>query len=135
VAFDEYFDERASRFNAFYRSERVSRAIGRGALIDRLQFAVDVADAIAARIVLDVGCGSGPLFEPLATRGIQVRAIDPAPAMVALATASARRLEGDVVVEERGWESLHAGDRADLAVALGVFDDVEDARPLLERLA
>ena len=63
--FDGYFDKRASRFAAFYRSEPVARLLGRGPLFDRLTGAVKLVDTLGSRRVLDVGCGSGPLFAPL----------------------------------------------------------------------
>ena len=56
-----------------------------------------------ARRVLDVGCGSGPLFAPLALHGIHVVGIDPAEAMVALVLAEAclEKFGGDSVDETR----------------------------------
>ncbi len=132
--FDTYFDERASRFAAFYRSEPVARLLGRGPLFDRLRGSVDIVAALGARRVLDVGCGSGPLFAPLAARGVQVTGIDPAPAMVALARREAQRLPGSVTVEERGWQTIEDHDGYDAAVALGVFDYVDDPVGLLARM-
>lgn len=84
--------------------------------------------------VLDVGCGSGPLFAPLAARGVHVTGIDPAPAMVALARNEAARHPGLVVVEERGWETIAERDAYDAALALGVFDYVDDPAELLRRM-
>ncbi|HUO47408.1 MAG TPA: class I SAM-dependent methyltransferase [Acidimicrobiales bacterium] len=132
--FDTYFDRRASRFAAFYRSEPVSRLLGRGPLFDRLTKAVDVVTARGARHVLDVGCGSGPLFGPLAERGIEVTGIDPAPAMVALAEREAARFPGRVRVEARGWEEIAEVDAYDAATALGVFDYVDEPEALLVRM-
>ncbi len=132
--FDTYFHDRASRFAAFYRSESVSRLLGRGPLFDRLRGGVDIAAAIGARRALDVGCGSGPLFAPLAQRGVHVTGIDPAPAMVALARHEAARLPGLVTVEERGWETIDDRDAYDIALALGVFDYVDDPAELLRRM-
>lgn len=132
--FDSYFHQRATRFAAFYKSEPVSRLFGRGALFDRLRFAVDVAIGLPATRVLDVGCGSGPLFAPLAGHGIQVTGIDPAEAMVALATEEARVFAGLVAVEQRGWEEITEVDAYDLAVALGVFDYVDRPADLLGRM-
>ena len=83
MPFDEYFDRRSGRFASLYRSRPVSRLLGRGALFDRLDFAVDKSLALGAERVLDVGCGSGPLFGPLAARGVHVTGIEPAPQMVA----------------------------------------------------
>jgi 2-polyprenyl-3-methyl-5-hydroxy-6-metoxy-1,4-benzoquinol methylase len=132
--FESYFHQRASRFAAFYKSEPVSRLFGRGALFDRLRFAVDTAISLSATRVLDVGCGSGPLFAPLAGRGIHVTGIDPAEAMVALATEEAQVYTGMVAVEQRGWEELTEVDGYDLAVALGVFDYVDRPGELLSRM-
>ncbi|MGO9344026.1 MAG: class I SAM-dependent methyltransferase [Acidimicrobiales bacterium] len=132
--FRTYFHRRASRFDAFYRSEPVSRLIGRGPIFDRLRGAVDLVTGLGAKSVLDVGCGSGPLFGPLADKGIKVTGIDPAPAMVALARERAGAFPDLVTVEQRGWEEIKERDSYDAAVALGVFDYVEDPRDLLGRM-
>lgn len=132
--FESYFQVRASRFAAFYKSEPVSRLFGRGALFDRLRFAVDTATGVGAATVLDVGCGSGPLFAPLAGRGVHVTGIDPAAAMVALAAEEAQVYPGLVDVEQRGWEDLTEVDAYDVAVALGVFDYVDRPAELLTRM-
>ncbi len=132
--FEGYFHDRASRFAAFYRSEGLSRLIGRGPLFDRLRGAVDIVTAVGATHVLDVGCGSGPLFDPLATRGVRVTGIDPAPAMVALARVEAARHPEIVTVQERGWETITEEDAYDAAVALGVFDYVDEPAVLLRAM-
>ena len=133
--FDTYFHDRASRFAAFYRSEAISRLIGRGPLFDRLRGCVDIVAGLGATNVLDVGCGSGPLFAPLAARGVHVAGIDPAPAMVALARLEAGRHAALVTVEERGWETVDDEDAYDVAVALGVFDYVDEPGELLSRMS
>jgi len=132
--FESYFHQRAARFAAFYKSEPVSRLFGRGALFDRLRFAVDTAVGLPAKRVLDVGCGSGPLFAPLAGRGIQVTGIDPAEAMVALASQQAADYPGLVEVEQRSWQEITEVDSYDLAIALGVFDYVDQPVDLLTRM-
>lgn len=134
MRFDQYFDQRSGRFASFYRSERVARILGRGALFDRLQFAVDKAIDLQAKRVLDVGCGSGPLFAPLASRGIGVTGVEPAPAMVALAESSAAKFFGLVEVRSQRWEDLDEKDSHDLAVALGVFDYVDEPVALLQSM-
>ena len=134
MAFDRYFDQASDRFSSYYGNERVTRALGRGALFDRLRFAVAKAEESGARRVLDVGCGSGPLFAPLATRGISVTGLEPAPAMLELARAEAAKFPG-VEVNEGSWEGLDADSSYDMAVALGVFDYVDAAAELLRRLA
>lgn len=132
--FDRYFHDRASRFAAFYRSEALSRLIGRGPLFDRLRGSVDIVTGLHATHVLDVGCGSGPLFAPLAERGVRVTGLDPAPAMVALAQVEAQRHPGLVTVQDRGWEAIDETDAYDVAVALGVFDYVDEPAVLLEAM-
>jgi SAM-dependent methyltransferase len=133
--FGTYFQRRASRFAAFYRSETVARLIGRGPLFDRARNAVDWVEGLQAEHVLDVGCGSGPLFAPLAERGVRVTGIDPAPAMIALARGEASRYLGAVTVEQRGWEQLGSSESYDVAVALGIFDYVDSAQLVLSRMA
>jgi SAM-dependent methyltransferase len=132
--FQTYFQRRADRFAAFYSSEPVARMLGRGPLFDRLRMAVDVSEGVGAKRVLDVGCGSGPLFAPLASSGIRVTGIDPAEAMVELAQKQAASFPGLVEVEQRGWEELTEVDAYDVAVALGVFDYVGEPGELLTRM-
>lgn len=132
--FKTYFHERAGRFSSFYRSEPVSRLLGRGPLFDRLRIAADTAVALSATRVLDVGCGSGPLFAPLASAGIHVTGIDPADGMVELARKEAASLDGKVDVEQRAWEQIDEVDAYDVAIALGVFDYVGDPADLLTRM-
>ena len=132
--FKTYFHERAGRFSSFYRSEPVSRLLGRGPLFDRLRIAVETAIALSATRVLDVGCGSGPLFAPLSAAGIHVTGIDPADGMVGLARAEAAAHPGMVDVEQRGWEQIDEVDAYDVAIALGVFDYVAEPAELLTRM-
>jgi SAM-dependent methyltransferase len=132
--FETYFHRRAGRFAAFYSSEPVARVLGRGPLFDRLRIAVEVSVEVGATRVLDVGCGSGPLFAPLASKGIHVTGIDPADAMVELARKQAEVFPGLVEVEQRGWEELEDVDGYDVAVALGVFDYVGRPADLLTRM-
>ncbi|MEI7859519.1 MAG: methyltransferase domain-containing protein [Acidimicrobiales bacterium] len=132
--FQTYFHQRARRFSSFYSSESVSRMLGRGPLFDRLRMAVDMSVAAGAKSVLDVGCGSGPLFAPLAEKGINVTGIDPADNMVALANAEATKYPGLVTVQQRAWADLDEVDVYDVAVALGVYDYVSDPADLLGRM-
>lgn len=135
MPFDRYFDERSKRFSSFYGNERLTRALGRGALFDRLEFAVQAAVEVDAKHVLDVGCGSGPLFEPLATKGIRVTGIEPARQMVDLAQQQADRFPRLVEVRQASWEDLDEHDAYDMATALGIFDYVKPAGELLARMA
>lgn len=132
--FGTYFDVRATRFAAFYGNERVARLLGRGPLFDRLRGAIEIVAACGATRVLDVGCGSGPLLAPLAARGIAVVGIDPAASMVELAQREVARHPQLLRVETRRWEDLEEEDAYDVAVALGVFDYVDEPAELLRRM-
>ncbi len=135
MAFDRYFDQASDRFSSYYGNERLTRALGRGALFDRLRFAIEMAVKLKAERVLDIGCGSGPLFAPLASRGISVTGIEPAPSMLELARAEAARFPGQVQVREGSWEELDEKDAYDMVAALGIFDYVDTPVELLTRLA
>jgi len=132
--FDSYFDQRARRFARFYRNEPISRMLGRGPILDRLRLTVDQIIGLRARHVLDVGCGSGVLIPPLAERGIRVTGLDPAPAMLQLAVKIAARYPGLAEVQQGRWEDLREEDAHDVAVALGVFDYVDQPAVLLAHL-
>jgi len=64
-----------------------------------------------------------------------VTGIDPAPAMVELARRQAAQIGDLVSVERLGWEELDYVDAFDAAVALGVFDYVDDPEKLLARMS
>ena len=59
--FRTYFHNRASRFDAFYKSERVSRLIGRGPIFDRLRGAVDMVTGLGSPIVANLASDLAPL--------------------------------------------------------------------------
>ena len=132
--FDGYFHDRASRFAAFYRSEPWPASSGGDRSSTVCGGSVDIVGALGARRVLDVGCGSGPLFAPARRRsGVHVTGIDPAPAMVASPGRGGGH-PGLVTVQERGWEAIDEVDAYDVAVALGVFDYVDEPSELLRRM-
>lgn len=116
----------------------MSRVIGRSALFERLDFAVAKVEELSANRVLDIGCGSGPLFGPLAARGVHVTGIEPAPGMISLAEDAAAACDGLVEIVRGGWEDLRSwdpNDRFDVAVALGIFDYVPNPEELLATMA
>jgi SAM-dependent methyltransferase len=63
-----------------------------------------------------------------------VTGFDPAPAMIALAQQRAAAFPDLVVVQERGWEQLEEADAYDVAIALGVYDYVDEPGELLSRM-
>ncbi len=133
--FETYFHQRARRFSSFYASEPVARALGRGPMFDRLRLAAQITLSLAPSRVLDVGCGSGPLFAELAPEGIRITGIDPAEAMVTLARQEAAKYGDLVELEQSAWEDLRSVDEYDVAVALGVFDYVSQPELLLQNMS
>ena len=98
-----------------------------------MAYAIAKVTSLHAKSVLDIGCGSGPLFAPLGARGIRVVGVDPALAMVKLARASAAKYPDLIEVRQHGWEDIDEVDAYDVAVALGVFDYVDQPADLLTR--
>jgi SAM-dependent methyltransferase len=66
-----------------------------------------LAEGLAGRRLLDVGCGTGKSFEPMLAKGYQVTACDLSPAMVAQARARAGNAAEILVADMRGlpWDS------------------------------
>jgi SAM-dependent methyltransferase len=81
-----------------------------------LAFYRDLAAAVSATSVVDVGCGTGRLAVELARRGHRVTGIDPSPAMLAVAR---RRDGGDLVRWVEGDASCLGSDEYDLALMSG----------------
>lgn len=99
---------------------------------DDLDFYVDLADALGARTVVDVGCGTGCLAVRLAATGRSVVALDPAEASL----GAAKLKEGaDTVRWLHGGATVLPALGADLAVMTGnvaqaIATDREWARTL-----
>jgi SAM-dependent methyltransferase len=105
AGFEEYSD---SRLVAVYHSWDPSRR-------DHA-FYCDLAAAVSAASVVDLGCGTGQLAAELARRGHRVTGIDPSPAMLAVA---GRRDGGDRVRWVEGDASCLGSGEYDLVVMSG----------------
>jgi SAM-dependent methyltransferase len=94
---------------------------------------LDLAGDVAGRRILDVGCGSGPLFAALRDRGATVTGIDNSAGMLALAR---RRLgeDADLRVADLGGPLPYPGDMFDDAIASLVLHYLEDWGPALAEL-
>lgn len=85
------------------------------------EFYVNLAAELDARLILDLGCGTGLLTRELATPGRQVIGVDPAPAMLDFA----RRQPGaDRVKWINGDSSVLGQPGADLAIMTGNVSQV-----------
>ena len=136
-----YFDRHAEDFDTIYedrkgRLRRLRDQLSRGTVVQRLTFVDQLASEAPPGRVVDVGCGSGRFSVRLAEHGWQVVGLDFAAEMVVLAREHAAAagvadrctfLEADFLA----WDT--AGD-FDLGLAIGVFDYVGDAHPLLAKL-
>jgi SAM-dependent methyltransferase len=79
-------------------------------------FYVELVEAVGARAVVDVGCGTGVFAVDLARRGYHVTGVDPAPAMLDVART---RAGGDRVTWIHGDASDVPSAIADLVVMMG----------------
>jgi SAM-dependent methyltransferase len=83
---------------------------------DDVYFYIQLALDIKARVIVDLGCGTGLITRALAIEGRQVIGVDPAPAMLAYA----RRQPGaDRVKWVEGGGSAIGTPQADLAIMTG----------------
>ena len=129
---NQWFDELYTKANWFDK-------LLRKAVYHRMAVAAEISAELDAPTVLDVGCGSGHVAQHLLVNAgaAHVTGIDFSDSMLALAkdlfereglAARAEWIEGDVFNHD--W-----GDRRfDLVIALGVFDYVERASDLWQRM-
>jgi ubiquinone/menaquinone biosynthesis C-methylase UbiE len=78
---NEYFDSRASRWQALYEDTTLVGAIHRDRQVRALEWIERLA-LPAEAAVLEVGCGAGLMTVELAARGLRVDSIDSSAAMV-----------------------------------------------------
>jgi 2-polyprenyl-3-methyl-5-hydroxy-6-metoxy-1,4-benzoquinol methylase len=137
-----YFDRGADRFDLIYRGDkgplqRLTDRLFRGVVRQRFELILTRCGDVGGRRVLDVGCGSGRYSVELARRGAEVVGIDPAPAMIRIATAAA----GGAGVGDRcrfvqaDFLSWQHPEPFDIGLAIGLFDYVELPERFVSRLA
>jgi len=137
-----YFDQNAQDFDTIYETEksplrRWRDRLSRGTVVQRLDFAEDIAARHRSSRILDVGCGPARFAVRLAPRASEFVGIDFAPEMIALANQKAT--EAGVsdkcrfhAVDFLTWDP---GQEFDLALAIGVVDYVADPGPLLAKMS
>ncbi len=82
--------------------------------------------------LLDVGCGEATIAEFLALAGAEITAIDPNPAALAAARASAEAFGAPVsFVRGRAEDLLRNGERYDVILALDLLESVPDPARML----
>lgn len=85
--------------------------------------------------VLDVGCGAGLLSEPMARLGAAITGLDPAQANIAVARSHAEQSGLTIDYRSDPVETLAAGERFDVVVAMEVVEHVRDVDAFLRACA
>jgi 2-polyprenyl-3-methyl-5-hydroxy-6-metoxy-1,4-benzoquinol methylase len=141
----DYFEKLAPEYDrAFRRQGRgplnavVNRLFRGPTFVRRIRLLEEIFDRLQlnGRSVLDLGCGSGQVSLLAAAMGAQVRGIDIAPGMLALAReAAARAGLSDRARFEEGDVSRDALPEADVVLLVGVIEYYEDFGGLVRRAA
>ncbi|MGH9464515.1 MAG: class I SAM-dependent DNA methyltransferase [Thermoanaerobaculia bacterium] len=138
-----FFDGYAAQFDSIYG--HAGRRSWAGRLVDRTwrrtmfrrfrEVLRRTADP-AVRSVLDVGCGPGRYLVEFAGQGKQVVGLDISAEMLEVARArlAAAGREG-VALVHASYLDYRSPEPVDVAVLMGFMDYVEDARPILAKLA
>ncbi len=137
------FEWDAAGFAAIYGSDSLAsrwfNRVFRQAVFARYEIAMRESGDVAGQAVLDIGCGSGVYSIELARRGARrVLGLDFSEPMLEIARRSAREAGVAAAIEfARGEFLAHdfGGETFDVAIAMGVFDYLEDAQPFLTKMA
>ncbi|MBA3819649.1 MAG: class I SAM-dependent methyltransferase [Deltaproteobacteria bacterium] len=137
------FEWDATNFDAIYSSDtlptRWFNRLFRKAIFVRYDTAMSEAGDVAGKAVLDIGCGSGVYSTEFAKRGARrVLGIDFSAPMLEIARASAKRMNLEASTDFVQAEFLShdfKDEKFDVSIAMGVFDYLEQALPLLTKMA
>jgi SAM-dependent methyltransferase len=131
-----HFDATAKSFDSIYSAPTIADRVFRRDMYERFRRTLAACEPVEGKSVLDIGCGSGQYTIALAERGArQVVGLDFADNMLKIAAANARRAGVEDRCRFLSAEFVtHAfAQRFDYILAVGVFDYVENATPLLEK--
>jgi SAM-dependent methyltransferase len=139
----EYFTRAAVSFDALYiedanaLTQLINRRFRRD-IHERFVLSLDHVRKFSLESILDVGCGSGRYAVALAQMGVKrILGLDVSEGMIALAVRQAdAKLPGSPAVEFRRGDFMEFedSDRFELVLAMGFFDYVKDAAPVLARM-
>ncbi|HSK02214.1 MAG TPA: class I SAM-dependent methyltransferase [Kofleriaceae bacterium] len=137
------FEWDAAGFAAIYQSDSLAsrwfNRVFRQAVFARYEIAMRESGDVAGKAILDIGCGSGIYSIELARRGARrVLGLDFSEPMLEIARRSAQDTGvGDAVEFRRGEFLAHdfGAETFDVAIAMGVFDYLEEAQPFLTKMA
>ena len=141
----DYFEKLAPEYDRAFRLQGrgplnavVNRLFRGPTFVRRMRLLEEIFGRLrlAGRSVLDLGCGSGQVSLLAAAMGAQVRGIDIAPGMLALAReAAARSGLADRVAFQEGDVSRDALPEADVVLLVGVIEYYRDLDALVRRAA
>lgn len=137
------FEWDAAGFAAIYQSDSLAwrwvNRVLRKAIFARYEIAMRESGDVTGKAILDIGCGSGVYSIELARRGARrVLGLDFSEPMLEIARRSAREAGvGTAVDFQRGEFLAHdfGAEQFDVAIAMGVFDYLEEAQPFLTKMA
>jgi SAM-dependent methyltransferase len=131
-----HFQRAASSFDRLYESRALAGRLVRPGLYERYEIALEVARRYERPRVLDVGCGSARIAEPLLEGGAsEYVGVDFSAPMLELAR---ERLEGfgdRARLIEADFVEAELDGPFDLVLALGVFDYVAEPDAAIRRIA
>ena len=131
----EHFQRAASSFDRLYESRALARIVRPG-LYERYEIALEVARRYERPRVLDIGCGSARIAEPLLDGGAgEYVGVDFAAPMLELARGRLARFGERATLIEADFLDADLTGRFDLVLALGVFDYIAEPEPMVRRLA
>jgi SAM-dependent methyltransferase len=132
----EHFQRAASSFDRLYESRALSGRLVRPGLYERYEIALEVARRYERPRVLDIGCGSARIAEPLLDGGAsEYVGVDFAAPMLELARHRLERFADRTTLIESDFLDAPLTGPFDLVLALGVFDYVAEPEPAVRRIA
>jgi SAM-dependent methyltransferase len=131
-----HFQRAASSFDRLYESRALSGRLVRPGLYERYAIALEVARRYERPRVLDIGCGSARIGEPLLEQGAsEYVGVDFSAPMLDLARGRLARFGDRAGLIEADFLEAEVTGPFDLVLALGVFDYVGDPERAVRRMA
>jgi SAM-dependent methyltransferase len=130
-----HFQRAASSFDRLYESRALPGRLVRPGLYQRYQIALEVARRYERPRVLDIGCGSARIGEPLLDGGAsEYVGIDFSAPMLELARERLARFGDRATLTEEDFTRAEVEGPFDVVLALGFFDYVAEPEPVVRRM-